>query len=713
MISNTFSAIAAITITSVIVTTAPGATASVSPVVFDTHRITLSLDVPAHSATIRDTGTFQADKGWNHFYLNPTAEIESFDISGTSADYYLVRPGDTAALPTDLRVHIGELVPPEETLLVFFQVPQSGRHTFDLSFHTVFHDDVSSTRFSRERVGSEISGTILQKGAYLSSAALFYPQGDDGLMHFRLIVNIPDAWESVSDGNLMTSNVTGDRKVQTWNNPFQSDGCQMMAAPYVVRSTQVDSIEVFTYFFDADTGLCEEYLAATADYIRMYSDLIGPYPYNRFTVTENFFPTGYGLPAWTLLGQRVLRLPFIIGTSLGHEVLHNWWGNSVYVDYDRGNWCEAATVYGADYRYKLQQSAAAARDYRKDILKQYVSLVNEDNDFPVRRFRSRTSPETRTIGYNKGMMIYHMIEEEIGTGAFFKSWQQIYRERRGQQISWEEWIAAFEQTSGRTLSHVIPQWIDRTGAPMLALKVVTVASRSETDSLAVQFRLSQLSEQPYRLLVPLRFSGVEITLDTTVLLDSADSLFSMVVPDEITTLTVDPDYHLFRRLYPEEIEPILSFVLSRPHLRFVIYAGNSEDSSLVATFGSNLTEDSAIVEPPEVLQDNDRDYLPVIINPTELPPYLSQMVARLDSSLVINGTEYGEKGHTFVLTGADWDGFERYLVILSGDLQSLPRIGQLIPHYGKYSFLVFEGARNVGKGQWEVTGSPLQQSLLR
>ncbi|MFH1373223.1 MAG: hypothetical protein ABII79_05460 [bacterium] len=713
MLNNTYSTIAAITITAAIVITVSAATVSGSPVVFDSHSIALSMDVPTHTATIRDTGTFQTDTSWNHFYLNPTAQIVSFTVAKTPADYYLVRPGDTAELPVDLRVHIGQIVPPEETLLVFFRIPQGGRHSFDLSFQAVFHKDMSGTRFSRERVGSEISGTILEVGAYLSSAALFYPQGDDGLMHFRLTVNIPDSWESVSDGNLVTSDVMGNRKVQTWENPFQSDGCQMMAAPYVVRSTQVDGIEVFTYFFEADTGLCQDYLAATADYIRMYSDLIGPYPYSRFTVAENFFPTGYGMPAWTLLGQRVLRLPFIIGTSLGHEVLHNWWGNSVYVDYDRGNWCEAATVYGADYRYKLQQSAAAARDYRKDILKQYVSLVNEENDFPVRRFRSRTSPETRTIGYNKGMMIYHMIEREIGTAAFFESWQQIYREQRGQQISWEEWIEAFEQTSGRTLDHVIPQWIDRTGAPMLALDIVTVASISETDSLAVQFRLSQQSNQPYRLLVPLRFSGEEFILDTIVLLDTVDSLFSMTVPAGITTLTVDPDYHLFRRLYPDEIEPILSVILNRPNLRFVLSAGDSEDSSLAATFGINLTEDSVIVEPPEVLQDNDRDYLPILINPTELPPYLRQRVTHEGLHLVINGTTYKKEGHTFVLTGADWDGFERYLVILSDDLLSLPRIGQLVPHYGKYSFLVFEDARNVGKGQWEVTGSPLQQSLLR
>ena len=35
------------------------------------------------------------------------------------------------------------------------------------------------------------------------------------------------------------------------------------------------------------------------------------------------------------------------------------------------------------------------------------------------------------------------------------------------------------------------------------------------------------------------------------------------------------------------------------------------------------------------------------------------------------------------------------------------RISTKVPHYGKYSYLVFEHARNVAKGTWPVTQSPL------
>ncbi|HDY66683.1 MAG TPA: hypothetical protein ENH85_02705 [Candidatus Scalindua sp.] len=48
---------------------------------------------------------------------------------------------------------------------------------------------------------------------------------------------------------------------------------------------------------------------------------------------------------YTLLGRTVIKMPFIVYTFLGHEIAHNWWGNSVFVDQEKGNWCEGLTTY--------------------------------------------------------------------------------------------------------------------------------------------------------------------------------------------------------------------------------------------------------------------------------------------------------------------------------------------------------------------------------
>ncbi len=679
---------------------------------FESQHISFTLDVPTHTAIFTDTGTVNTEPGWNLFRLGRNLKISSFSIDGKAEDFVAVPIEDTLKLPAELAVNLPEFDTTGQPQLVVFKTKKSGPLEFSLSYSGTFNQDIDNIRFSNERVGAEVSGTILDKGAYLSSAAIFYPQGTERLAKYTVTSDIPAAWEGISDGNIISSEVQGDRKVQTFENPFIADGVTFFAAPFVIKSVNLSGAKVSCYFFSADSSLMDNYLRASADYLQMYNELIGPYPYRQFTVVENFFPTGYGMPAWTLLGQEVIRLPFIISSSLGHEVLHNWWGNSVFVDYDRGNWCEGATVYGADYRYKLLSSPNDARDYRKDILKQYVAYVTPENDFPLRDFKSRTSPDTRTIGYNKAMMVYHMIEKIIGTAPFFNAWRLVYDRYKGQQISWEEWIDAFETVSGKNLGYIIPEWIDRAGAPTLDVAVNGVTPADSGKGNVVSLDLKERGDQTYTLTVPLRFTGPQMTYDTSVLLEVPSATYSITVPGSPATVEVDPDYDLFRRLYPDEVEPIVEAVIGKEAWSFVSYASDTALANAFHTFAENFAgSDSVALTSPNMLTSADSAKAPVLFNPTTMPDYLSDLVLSGADSITLAGMTYPRTGYTFVLSGQNWNGFDKYLVVISRDAASLPRVGQLVPHYGKYSYLVFQGPKNVGKGQWPVTQSPLKKKL--
>jgi len=481
-----------------------------------------------------------------------------------------------------------------------------------------------------------------------------------------------------------------------------------MAAPFSVKHAKAGEVDVYCYFFEEDTSLFETYLPATVGYVKMYSDLIGDYPYKRFTVAENFFPTGYGMPAWTLLGQQVIRLPFIVMTSLGHEVLHNWWGNSIYVDYENGNWCEGLTVYGADYRYKLKRGASSARDYRKDILKQYKNYVTKENDFPVREFEARHNAESRTIGYNKTMMIFHMIEEVIGEEAFFQAWRDVFAENKGQQVSWEKWLAAYEKTSGEDLSYIIPQWVDRVGAAQI--KVELLDSEFLNDETTVKFKVIQTGSDIYNLRIPVKFIGVE-DQDGLVGLPVAETTYEFTVKGKATAFELDPDYNLFRHLYPQEIEATVAAAMGAKEKHFWYYRDG--DEAALKLFGDALTEGDILPASPadDVTLGLEGNYAIFALNPAQLPPELSKQIQLDKTSITINGESFPRAGHTFVLSSEEEEIAAKMLVVISDDLSSLPRLGQLVPHYGKYSYLVFKGSRNVAKGQWPALTSPLRVEL--
>jgi hypothetical protein len=47
-------------------------------------------------------------------------------------------------------------------------------------------------------------------------------------------------------------------------------------------------------------------------------------------------------------------------------------------------------------------------------------------------------------------------------------------------------------------------------------------------------------------------------------------------------------------------------------------------------------------------------------------------------------------------------------VLLGRDPATLAEVWRKLPHYASYSYLVFEGTRNVDKGIWPVERSPLK-----
>ena len=246
------------------------------------------------------------------------------------------------------------------------------------------------------------------------------------------------------------------------------------------------------HLFPADSApLSSAYLDASARYLRFYEGLFGPYPFEKFAVVENFIPTGYGFPSYTLLGGTVIRLPFILTTSLPHEIAHNWWGNGVLVDYREGNWSEGLVTYVADYLLEEQKSPAAGREYRFKLLTDYASLVPPAADFPVAAFVGRSDPASRAIGYGKGAMIFHMVRRLIGDEAFFAALRDVCRERLYREAAWSDFTRAFSRAAGRDLAPLMKQWLERTGGPRISLADVT--SRPEGGKWVVSGKVIQAS----------------------------------------------------------------------------------------------------------------------------------------------------------------------------------------------------------------------------
>jgi hypothetical protein len=229
---------------------------------------------------------------------------------------------------------------------------QSAELQISILYSGIFDDPVPVRPLNTDNPGYGVTGTISPKGSFLLDGAGWYPELISSRATYRVTVSAPAGLIAVTAGRSRGHSTENGQTISIWEVDYPVRGLTLSVAHYVVEEKSVGKVTAATYLLPQNQDLAASYLDATAGYIALFSDLFGPYPFEKFAVVENFFPTGFGFPSYTLMGGTVLRLPFIVHTSLGHEIAHCWWGNGVYVDYDTGNWSEGLTSYVADYLFK-------------------------------------------------------------------------------------------------------------------------------------------------------------------------------------------------------------------------------------------------------------------------------------------------------------------------------------------------------------------------
>ena len=401
----------------------------------------------------------------------------------------------------------------------------------------------------------------------ITLTGLWHPTAERDML-FSLTAALPSGFQGITEADELTlsaaeglfdDELNDERSNEhllkaSYPHPLRS--IHFAAASYVILSHQIrDGLVVSTYFFEEDAGLAQGYLDKTVEYIRRYEALLGSFPFKRYAVVENRLPTGYGMPGFTLLGQAVIRLPFIKDTSLGHEVLHSWFGNAIGNDAN-GNWCEGLTTLLADQ--SSAQDKGEGIQYRKNQLLNYQAYVGEDSLTSVFDFQDGADSQPmarkmRAIGYNKVSMLFHSLRQEIGEEAFFAALRQFYKEKKYQQAGWADLEFFFADASGKDLSAFFTQWLVRPDIPSLSVDQVTI--EQEGGRSVVSFRLLQHTEAPYQLRIPIMIKTRLGTTREIVNLETSERQVSITVDSLPTALIIDPEYDLMRRLAEAESPP--------------------------------------------------------------------------------------------------------------------------------------------------------------
>ena len=574
----------------------------------------------------------------------------------------------------------------------------------------IFDDPVPVRPVNADNPGYGVTATISEKGSFLLAGAGWYPELAGSQATYRLKVSAPAGLIAVTAGRSLGHKTDQGQTESTWEVDYPVEGLSLSVARYVVETKTVGNVTAATYLLPANQDLAQSYLEATVGYIKLYSDLFGPYPFQKFAVVENFFPTGFGFPSYTLMGGRVLRLPFIVHTSLGHEIAHCWWGNGVYVDYAAGNWSEALTTYVADYLFQEMKSKKAALDYRRQWLRNFSTLVRPENDFPLDQFMSRSSPVSKAIGYDKGAMVFHMIRRQLGEEAFWNALRDVYRHRLFQKTSWSDLQRAFEARGQRSLEEFVGQWIHRKSAPRFFMDDVQLyhsAGKWKVSGKIIQ------KDPNYTISINLALEAGSERINREIEITGEATDFEMISSERPRKLAADPGVDTMRLLDAAEIPPAVNNIKGSPSVVIVLSDQLPPDLKKAAeTLALSLgLKNYQFISESEVRRSQltENDFL-LIGQPgqKELLPNMPDQVSIQPGSFTLNNSLYNESSDAFF--GVFHHPFNNnhiaaLFIPSSGRFADI--VARKITHYGKYSYLTFQSGKNVDKGTWSVVRSPL------
>ena len=296
-----------------------------------------------------------------------------------------------------------------------------------------------------------------------------------------------------------------------------------------------------------DQGLADTLLGHLKKYLDHYEVTIGNYPYDVFSVVESSDEIGYAFPKMTWMGSQLLRFPFILKTSLPHELLHSWWGTGVFVDYEKGNWCEGLTTFGADYGLL---NADEKKLYRVKALTSYLNYVKQSQELSLSQFTSRGEDRSlQALGYDKAVMVFVMLEQLVGEQNFSESLKKFYSQFKFKNASWDDLFSVMSEVSQKDLTSFKNYWVQKPGFISQDFLKMKKTSKG-LEVLATSSDLKKMPGFKVQSLIHKKTESQNLDLAVSPLGDKlVQNYFSIV---EAQSYSLDPDFYLFRDLSSQE-----------------------------------------------------------------------------------------------------------------------------------------------------------------
>jgi len=274
------------------------------------------------------------------------------------------------------------------------------------------------------------------------------------------------------------------------------------------------------------------------------------------------------------------------------------------------------------------------------------------------------------------------------------------------------------------LSWFFGQWINRTGAPFIDFGGVNMRQvddgwLTELEIIQTYPKVQREIDSPYRFHLPIILELQNECDYKIVEVNESSNVVSFKSKSKPASITLDPEYDVFRRLHIEEVPPSIDSVLGDSK-GIIVYPTECESSSASAykEFAEFLADGKKIIKADKEVTETDIAEKSLFVLGGVLENKLTKKFIKIlpenliirENEFTINEVKYSKKSNMLLVIFRNPENkLKNIALFLSLGTDSIIDTGYKIKHYGKYSYLVFDGSKNIDKGVFKVVYNPLKR----
>ena len=463
-----------------------------------------------------------------HLRLEIVLDVEYKSLSGIATHTFApINDGLTRVEFDAAELQIQSVQTPEGTILPYEY--QDGKLRVDLG--------------EPREAGQEISLRIEyrctpRRGLYFNAPDAAYPdklsqvwtQGEDEDSHYwfpcydfpnerftsEIIVTVPRAWNTVSNGKLVSVSERDGVKVCHWSQdrPLPAYLVSLVAGEFTEVRDEWNGVPIVYYSPPGREEDTRRAFGKTPRMVQFFAENIGvPYPWDKYSqvTVEDFIFGGMENTSATTMTDSLLHderahLDYSTDSIVAHELAHQWWGDLLTCrDWSQGWLNEGFATYfdllfkeydlGVDeFRYALYQDATSyiveSGGYRRPIVS---NLYNQPVDLFDRHL------------YEKGGLVLHMVRCVLGDDLFWKAMRHYCIKHQGGSVTTEDLKRAIEEATGRNLDWFFHQWVYSGGHPDLKVNYSWDEDTSTAQLAVSQTETSDPETPAFRIPVQVGF----------------------------------------------------------------------------------------------------------------------------------------------------------------------------------------------------------------